>query len=433
MKKKILSASVAVCILTASLLGGCSNSDDTTTESVTYVEVLNTSYNTISNSSLYSGTIKPNKEITVIAKAQGFVDKVNFEIGDYVNEGDVLFTIDTTDILNAKAIAEAQLKQVDANVQSAKTSAELVNGAAVKTQIESAKAGYAQAEIGYNTAKTAFENNKILYESGIISKTEYTQIENAYLNAEIAYNQAKASYENMLQMVKDNERQANDGVAIAEASREAVVAQIATYDQSLEDAEVKSPIKGIVTACNVTEGAMLAAQQPFVVVDTTVVKLNVSVSADMINSIREGETVDVSIPDVSRTPKKGKVKTVNPAANMGGTYDVVIEIPNSDSKIKSGMFGEVNFVKEQKDNTIILPVNTVITRNDETYVYVMENDRAVKTNVITGIRTGTEIEIVNGLEENMLVVVKGHTYIEDGDLIAVSNEINADGALTDSE
>ena len=52
----------------------------------------------------------------------------------------------------------------------------------------------------------------------------------------------------------------------------------------------------------------------------------------------------------------------------------------------------------------------------------MKDGVAVKTDVITGIRTGTEIEIVNGLDENMLVVVKGQTYIEDGDLIATAEE-----------
>ncbi len=86
------------------------------------------------------------------------------------------------------------------------------------------------------------------------------------------------------------------------------------------------------------------------------------------------------------------------------------------------MFGEVSFVKDQSEKTIVLPVDSVITKGGEKYVFVLKDNKAVKTPVQTGIENGNEVEITSGLTENMDVVIKGQTYLEDGDHIEVAPE-----------
>ncbi len=426
MKRKIIPTALIAAIVAATMLTACGKSEDPQSSApaentaVTYVEVLNTSAGSIKNEYLYSGTVKPVNEITVSGTIQGKVASVNFEVGDYVNAGDVLYTMDTSDILNSKKVAEASLASAEANIQSAQTSLDLVNGAAMQSQIENAKNALSQAEIAYNTAKTNYDNNKVLYENGVISKTDMDNISDAYSNAEIAYNQAKESYNLTMQMPEENRRKAEDALNIAKASRESVIAQINSYNKSLSDAVVKSPISGYVTARNVDAGTVLATNEPFKISDTSKVTINVSVSEDIINSVTTGESVSVTIPAVSSMSKIGTIKTINPAANTGGTYDIEIEIDNTDGKLKSGMFGEVNFVKDESDKTIVLPVDSVINKGGEKYVFVLKNNTAVKTPVQTGIENGSEIEITSGLTENMDVVVKGQTYIEDGDHIEVA-------------
>lgn len=130
-------------------------------------------------------------------------------------------------------------------------------------------------------------------------------------------------------------------------------------------------------------GTVLASNEPFKISDTSKVTINVSVSEEIINSITTGQTVSVTIPAVSSIAKIGTIKTINPAANAGGTYDVEIEIDNADGKLKSGMFGEVSFVKDQSEKTIVLPVDSVITKGGEKYVFVLKDNTAVKTPVQT--------------------------------------------------
>ena len=95
-------------------------------------------------------------------------------------------------------------------------------------------------------------------------------------------------------------------------------------------------------------------------------------------------------------------------------------------------FSEVSFTKESAENTIVLPRNCVIEKDNEIYVYIEENGIAKKVLVTTGIDTGENIQITSGLEEGMNVVTRGQTYLNDGDAVQISSNNNTeDSADTD--
>lgn len=430
MKKRIVPALLAAIAAIFSLSGcgsGSVKADSSAATSadanVTYVEEMDTSKTTIENQYLYNGTVEPVNEMTVAGTVSGKVTSVNYDVGDYVKAGNVLYQIDTSDILNSKKVAEASLASAEANIKSAETGVQLANGATMQSTIQTAKSALDSAEIAYNQAKTNYDNNSVLYQNGIISKTDMDNFTNAYNNAKISYNQAKESYNLTNKMPAENLRKAQDALNSANAAKESVIAQINSYNKSISDCTVKSPISGYVTACNVKAGGILsAAVQPFIIADTSKVIMKVSVSEYIINNINTGENIDVSIPAVSDKPFSGTISEINPAANAGGTYDVKIEIQNPGDTIKSGMFGEANFTKDKKAGVITVPVNAVITKDNKTYVFIDKNGAAVKTIVTTGVSNGTNIEITSGLESGMKVVVKGQTYLDDGDKIAVAKD-----------
>lgn len=430
MKKRMVPFLLVTAIMAFSLSGcgfGSAKADSSAVSSaennVTYVEEMKVSKTTIENQYLYSGTVEPTNKMNVSGTVSGKVASVNFDVGDYVKTGDVLYQIDTTDFLNSKKVAEASLSSQEANIKSAQTGVELANGATMQSAIQSAKSVLESAEITFNQAKTNYDNNSVLFQNGIISKTDMDNTTNAYNNAKISYNQAKESYNLTNKMPAENLKKAQDQLNTAKASRESVVAQINSYNKSISDCTVKSPISGYVTECNVKAGGILSqGTVPFVVSDTSKVVMKVSVSEFIINNIKAGENIDVSIPAVSDKPLFGTISEINPAANSGGTYDVKVEIGNPDGAIKSGMFGEANFTKDKKSGVITVPVNTVITKDNETFVFVDKDGTAVKTTVKTGLNNGKNIEITSGLEADMNVVIKGQTYLENGDKIAVAKD-----------
>ena len=214
MKKRLIT-SILIVGLSFSFIG-CGAKEDNKVENQTVekgisVEVYSATKNGIEDIYKYSGKVTPNETATAMSTTMGKVATVNYDVGDYVKKGDVLFTMDTTDIINNINVLKASLAATEAQIVSAQTAVDTVNGATMQTQIQSAKSALDAAELAYNNSKTTYDNNKVLYDSGIISKADFDKIELAYKNAELQYNQAKESYNIIsVQMPEENLRKAQD-------------------------------------------------------------------------------------------------------------------------------------------------------------------------------------------------------------------------------
>ena len=471
MKRKI---AVILCLLL--LITGCSNAassnnaEVTTQKTAVSVEVMELEKSDISNEYIYSGKVTPINEVNVFSTVSGKVAEVKFDIGDTVKKDDILFTMNTEDIINNINVAKASILSAEANINSAKTSLELVNGAAMQTQIANAKAGVANAKAGVNNAQIALENAKLLlenaeltfddtkksyedtktlFENGAAPKSALEQAQSGYTKAKIGYEQAKLSYEQaqvayeqaqtayaqaeelyditVNQAPEENIKQAENALKIAEASKASVEAQLVSYEKMLTDAVIKAPISGIVTAANVKEDTLLSASSiPFTIIDIDKVNIQVSISEQLINSLKINQEVEVKVASVSSDKFKGRIASINPAANVYGTYDIKIEIENSDHILKSGMLGEVYFTKEKKENTIVVPRSAVLSKNNEDYVFIEENGTAKKIVVSLGVDNGENIEVTEGLESGMKLIVKGQSYVSDGSSIEVAAAVKGE-------
>ena len=428
-KRLILAFTLCGVLMCSMCLNSCSGNDlddtkDTeNSQESTAVEVMEATTGTIQNEYTYSGSVRPVEEVNVVGMVAGLVESVNVSVGDQVEEDQVLCQLDTEDIENNLNLLNAQLEVAKAGVRSAQTGVELVDGASMQVQLVSAKAGMDQAKLSYDNLKTTYENTLQLYEAGVVSKNDLDQAELGLKNAEIAYEQAKQSYELMSnQMISENLRQAQDGLATAQANQKSVEAQIASAEKSLDDATIKSPISGTVTSCTVTEGGLYSqsAGPAFVISDTSKVDILVGVTEEIINEIQVGDTATVKVAAVSDENFEATVEEVSPAAGQTGTYQVKLVLENSDGKLKSGMFGEVKFISQRSEGAIVLPRDAVLSADGEYYVFVEENGKAKKITVTLGIDSGEQVEIVEGLSEGSRVIIKGQSFLNDGDLVTVS-------------
>ncbi|MCI9353483.1 MAG: efflux RND transporter periplasmic adaptor subunit [Firmicutes bacterium] len=408
------------------------------------IEVMTLSNTSIASEYTYSGKVAPNQEANVLSTVGGKVSQANYDIGQNVSKGAVMFRMDTADVENQINVLRASLTAVEAGITSAKTNLELVNGATMQSQIESAKTALENAKLNLDNVTTNYENNKVLFEAGILSETEMNQIQLSYDSAEVAYNQAEQNYDLVAnQMPAENQRKAEDAYNSAVAQKASIEAQIKSAQKTISDATVTAPISGVITTKNIVSGTVLSQASPaYVITDMSKVKIDVAVTQQVINTLSVGQQVDVVLSAISQEPFKATITTINPVANVQGTYDVQVELNNSDGVLKVGMLAEVSFTKESAENTIVLPRSCVIEKDNEIYVYIEENGKAKKVLVTTGIDTGENIQITSGLEEGMNVVTRGQTYLNDGDAVQIAfddsteDNIDTDNAIdstTDTE
>ena len=93
-------------------------------------------------------------------------------------------------------------------------------------------------------------------------------------------------------------------------------------------------------------------------------------------------------------------------------YRLELEINNTDHEILPGMFVRANIVKQSRHNALSIPFYSIISRNDEQFIFVEQEGTVKKRNVETGIMEKWMVEITNGLSDGERVVVEGHRDVE---------------------
>ena len=480
MKRK----AVIPCILTMCLvLTSCGSEDSSdveqeqeqeqlqteqTSEGLTPVETMTVSKSNLTNNSVYSGKVEPSQSVDVSSKTGGKVESTNFEVGDQVQQGDVMFTVDQQATEDQIKNLESQLEIANQSVIAAQNNLDTVKGGQYQNQIqqlessietankqvENSQIALQNAELAQknaqlaldnanntlSNAQTSYDNAKILYDAGIINKNEYDKAELALKQAQfgveqaqsgveqadLAYNQAVIGYDQAVasldtaqstldlnegQLVEDNVTKASIALDQAIASRDAIQVQLDIAQESLQDSYVTAPISGVVSNKNVKEGQMTSSQAPaYSIVNTS----KVNVAEQMINKISMGQTLDVYVKAVKNEPFTGTIVEISPVADTSGTYPVKVEIDNDDNFLKPGMFAEVYFPKESTKDTIVIPRDAVMNDGNIDYVYVVNNGVAEMVEVTTGIDDGVNIEITSGLKVGDEVITKGQTYVING-------------------
>ncbi len=185
--------------------------------------------------------------------------------------------------------------------------------------------------------------------------------------------------------------------------------------------DILSKVDGIVSNKNIkVDSIITGAIPPMIIMNVDDIVLKVNVTESFIDKINKEDEVDVKIDDKN---KKGKIKTISPVGNHLNMYEVEIKVENKNHEIKVGMFGSVEFVVDRAEEVIAVPSNTVLTREDEKYVFIEEEGKAKKKVVTVGLRVGKDVEIIEGLEVEDRLIYLGHNYVEDKEYINVINEI----------
>ena len=154
------------------------------------------------------------------------------------------------------------------------------------------------------------------------------------------------------------------------------------------------------------------------------VKVKFQVSEDIINQIKKGSTVYITIASVSDKPIESQISNISYVADkMTSLYPVEVKIDNSNHKIKPGMFANVRLVLSDKTNVLTLPLDAVMKKDGKNFVYTLDKDSVAHKQVVTtGVQDETQIEIKTGLSDGTQVVVKGQQFIDDNSKVNVVNK-----------
>jgi multidrug efflux pump subunit AcrA (membrane-fusion protein) len=191
-----------------------------------------------------------------------------------------------------------------------------------------------------------------------------------------------------------------------------------------EKAPVESSLTGIVGRVYVDKGMSVTVQTPIaLVVDSDKVKINLDIPESYLARISLGQEARVSVDTYPDEKFAGKITRISPVVNMENrAAPIEITIENQDHRLKSGMFVKVSLVTEKHQNTPVILKEALIGREPDSYVYTVENSKAMMRKVSLGIHDGPFYEVTQGLKEGDMVVIMGQQRLYDN--AKVSAEMN---------
>ncbi len=241
---------------------------------------------------------------------------------------------------------------------------------------------------------------------------------------------AEATYQNA---VKDQARYQSSFETGGVTQQQLDQAKLATNNAKLRlqasqrrvsDANIKSPINGIVNKRYIEVGAFVTAQgtQLFELVDVSKLKLKVSVNESQVANLKVGNTIDIKSSVFPSDKFTGKITFIAAKADASLSFPVEIEVANnSNNSLKAGMYGTAVFNFPKQAPSILIPRTSFIGSVSSNQVFVLNkaDSTSVSRDVISGRIFGETVEILDGLKEGETVITSGQINLADGTPVSI--------------
>lgn len=375
MNKVLISAAAAAALLLASCGGGNNEALELKAAAPTLA--------TLKRTVELSGVLAPVNTAQVYAKLQGQASRIAADVGSHVSAGDVLLEIDAHEL-------RAQLSLADASI------------ATVKQQAAQALVGISTAQTNYDQAKRALDRINSLEDQSALSKA---QIDDANSKVELtqrALDAAKLQYKTL------NE----SGLGQALAQEDVVKSQIS-------NSILRAPITGVVTNRNINPGELTSTSNSlFSIAAIDSLKLQGTVSQDVVSLLSEGRQVSVVVDGLPGAPLDGRVTQIGPVAAATGQYFPVVVTINKPGKALAGMTARVS-LDVIAPEAPVLPLGSVKTDQGRAWVYLVQDGKAHQTEVGLGLSDGRSVQIVRGLKNDQVVALTNVSLLTDGAAVKV--------------
>jgi membrane fusion protein (multidrug efflux system) len=248
---------------------------------------------------------------------------------------------------------------------------------------------------------------------------------------QIEVDRAKASLDRLESEYRRNEDLFERGMISAEVfqnSKYEYESQLATYDLAvlnLENTSVRSPISGVVSMRFVKAGNMITTdQQLYRVTDFSPLQAILHVPEHEMSKIQKNQRVELRADAIPGETFVGRVERKSPVVDSEtGTFKVTIYVEETRDKLRPGMFARVRIVYDTRQNTRMIPKSAVISEDLSNNVFVIKDSLAFKRSIQTGYTNGSNVEVIEGLDDGEIVVTIGQASLQDSTKVSVIERI----------
>jgi RND family efflux transporter MFP subunit len=330
---------------------------------------------------IVTGTLAAQDQVTASVKVAGRVESVDVDFGGRVTKGQIIAHLDPKDFRLRVDQAVAGLKQARARL-GLSPDGDDEDVVAEKTAL------VRQARAQLEDAKLTNDRMHALWDRGVIPKS---QLDSAVASLQVA----EGHYDDSLEEIRNRQ-----GVLLQRKS------ELESAKQQLVDTVLYAPVNGVVRERLVAPGNYVAAGTPmFSIVIVNPLRMRLAVPERGASGAKLGAPVRVTVEDDPNV-YTGKLVRVSPSLQeQNRTLLVEAEIPNEQGLLRPGSFARAEIATSGEKAVTFVPASSVTSFAGIEKVLSVKEGKAFEIRVTTGRRDGARVEIVEGLQPGVSVVL----------------------------
>lgn len=351
-------------------------------------------------------TVFGRREAHVTSRITAVVEQLLVHKGETVKKGQLLAVLDQHDLAAQRADAAAAVASAEAALQKTQSGS-------IPTALIQARGDANAKKAALDLARKVFERRQQLLRDGAISGRDLD-----ISRAQLA--QAQADYDVSQKSLDALEQHTSaDDLRIAQSAFAQANAREALASANLGYASLRSPFDGTVTEQNAFAGDLANPGSSLLTIDDlSSAVARAQVNADEAGPVKVGQTCSFALNQGDPTKHSGRVIAVNQAVDSARrTIEVWCEMPNANSALKAGMFGNVEIAVGTAKNAIVLPSSAVEFQEgtSEAKVYTKDSRNIAHIREVKAMRLDdAHVRVVSGLAPQEIVITSGEYGIPDG-------------------
>ena len=212
---------------------------------------------------------------------------------------------------------------------------------------------------------------------------------------------------------------------------EKLMADIELVKANIAQTELRAPFDGIVGLRNVSEGAFTTPSTAITkLTKITPVKLDFPIPERYSEDIGPGTKIVFRI-DGSLLDYDAQVYAIESKVDMNTrTLNARATYPNTNESIKPGRYASVELTKHEINDALAIPTEALIQEMGRNILFLYKSGRAEPIEVFTGLRTESQIQIVQGLNVGDTVIISGIMQLRTGLPVTIDNIYTSDNIYT---
>jgi RND family efflux transporter MFP subunit len=282
------------------------------------------------------------------------------------------------------------------------------------------------AEVAGSITGTAVKEGADVNKGDVLATIDSRDYRNALRSAKAAYDLAVSELKRQKALNKRKvapQSQLDAAVAQVESTRAAMDnARIA-----LERCTIRAPFSGVVNRILVEPGQYLAVGDPVAeLLQIDRLKVRVGIPESDVDAVRRIDRFKVKIDALEgREFEARKYFLSKTADSMARLYSLDLTLDNAQGTVLPDMFTRVEIIKKEVAEGLSIPLYSVINRNKDRIVYIVEDSRACIRTVELGLLDGWQVQVRAGLNQGEEVIVVGHRSVNDGQQVNVVRSVTS--------